>query len=97
MQVLLLPHPSDAIHVRVIVSSNGHTPKTISSLKSTVGVPVQLSVAVAEPVSGGNVPSAQSIVMFAGQVITGGTLSSTNIICKQVLEYHKHQWQSRYG
>jgi len=79
-QVLELPHPSEAIHVRVIVISNGHVPPTVTSLKVIVGVAAQLSVAVADPVAGGNVPEEQFIVTLAGHVITGARLSSTNMI-----------------
>lgn len=84
--VLLLPHPSDAVHVRVIVSNDGQSPERTTSVNSTNGFPVQLSVAVADPVAGGKVLSVHSIVTLAGQVMTGGTLSSTNMVCKQVLE-----------
>ena len=61
-------------------------PAIVTSAEMTVGDPSQLSVAVAEPVFAGNVLAAQSIVMFAGQVSVGATLSSTNIVCTQVLE-----------
>ena len=40
----------------------------------------QLSVAVAVPVLAGNVLPVHSIVTFAGQVIIGAALSSTNIV-----------------
>lgn len=54
-QVLLLPHPSEAVHVRLIVSSSGQEPAIVTSAKVIVGVPVQLSVAVAVPVLAGAV------------------------------------------
>ena len=50
----VLPHPSVADQVLVIVLSCGHPPATDTSLKLTVGVE-QLSVAVAVPVFAGNV------------------------------------------
>ena len=51
-----------------------------------VGVASQLSVAVAVPVVAGKVPPEQSIVMSAGQVMAGATLSSIIMVCVQVLE-----------
>jgi hypothetical protein len=78
-QVLLFPQPSDATQVRLIVNKVGHTPPTVTSLKVMIGVKVQLSVAVAVPVFTGNELFSHWIVTLAGQVITGGTLSSTNI------------------
>jgi len=45
----------------------------------------QLSVAVAVPVWDGAVDSSHSIVISAGQVITGGVESSTVIIWMQVM------------
>lgn len=45
-----------------------------------VGVPSQLSVAVAVPVIAGNVPPEQSIVKLGGHVIAGAILSSTTIV-----------------
>lgn len=53
-QVEVLPHPSVADHVRVIVSSCGQAPATITSLEVMIGI-AQLSVAVAVPVLAGNV------------------------------------------
>jgi hypothetical protein len=52
----------------------------VTSVNETVGVASQLSVAVAEAVSGGSVPAVHSIVTFTGHVITGGVLSSKVII-----------------
>ena len=53
--VELLPQPSEAVQVRVMVSRTGQTPATVTSLEVMVGDPVQLSVAVAVPVLAGNV------------------------------------------
>lgn len=58
----------------------------MASDDTTVGIPPQLSVAVAVPVNAGNVLSVQRIVTFAGQVTAGGVLSSTKIVWIQVLE-----------
>jgi len=69
-----------------MVLSCGHAPPTVTSLEVIVGVPSQLSVAVAVPVLAGNVLAEQSIVTFVGQVSTGATLSSTTIVCTQLLE-----------
>jgi hypothetical protein len=80
-----LPQSSVATHVRVIVSSSGQDPPTTTSLKVIVGVPSQLSVALAEPVVAGNVLAEQEIVMFDGQAMDGATLSSTTITWRQVL------------
>lgn len=44
-----LPQSSVAIHVRVIVYSWGQAPPDVTSLEVMVGVPLQLSVAVAVP------------------------------------------------
>ena len=47
----------------------------------------QLSTAVAVPVLDGNVLEVHAIVMLAGQVRTGGALSSTVIVWLHVLEF----------
>jgi hypothetical protein len=85
-QVLVFPQPSDADHVRVMVVNTGHDPATVTSLNVIVGEATQLSVAVAVPVAGGNVLAVHWMVTFAGQVIVGGTASSTVIVCTQELE-----------
>ena len=82
-----MPQSSDAIHVRVIVLSCGHAPATVASLKVKLGVPSQLSVADGDPVLAGNVLAVHWMVMLAGQVITGARLSSTKMVCRQVLEF----------
>ena len=73
-----------AVHVLVIVRSTGHAPATVTSLKVIVGEPVQLSEAVAVPVTAGKELCVHWMVILAGHVITGGVLSSTNIVCRQV-------------
>ena len=54
-QVAELPQSSAAFQVRVMVLACGHVPPTVKSLKVIVGVPSQLSVAVAIPVVAGAV------------------------------------------
>jgi hypothetical protein len=54
-QVLAFPQSSVAVQVRVIVLSCVQTPATVTSVNVTVGVPSQLSVAVAVPVFAGAV------------------------------------------
>jgi hypothetical protein len=88
--VLEFPQASVAVHVRVMVLSCGQAPPTVTSAKVIKGVGSQLSVAVAEPVAGGNVLAVQETVRLAGHVIIGGSSSWTNICCRQVLEFP--QW-----
>jgi hypothetical protein len=87
VQVLELPQSSVARHVRVIVYSCGHAPPTVTSVDVMVGVASQLSVAVAVPFAPpGAVLAEHWMVRLAGQVITGGVLSSTTMICVHELE-----------
>ena len=80
-QLLELPQSSVALHVRLMVYSCGHPPATVTSVEVIVGVTSQLSVAVAVPfVPPGAVLAVHNTVMLAGQVITGGVLSSTKIV-----------------
>ena len=74
-----LPQASVANQVRMIVFSSGHEPPTIMSEEVIIYVE-QLSDAVAVPVLAGNVLSVQAMVMFAGQVMRGGALSSTVMV-----------------
>ena len=55
LQVLVLPQPSDAVHVLVMVIRSGQLPATVTSLNVKIGAPVQLSVPVGFPVFAGNV------------------------------------------
>jgi len=87
LHVLVLPQSSVALQVRVIVRSCGQVPATVASVKVISGTASQLSVAVAVPVLAGNVLAVHWIVILAGQVITGPTLSSTNMVCAQLLEF----------
>ena len=68
-----------ANQVRIIVFSCGHDPPIIMSEEVMIKVE-QLSTAVAVPVLDGNVLEVHAIVMLAGQVRTGGALSSTVIV-----------------
>jgi hypothetical protein len=86
MQLLEFPQSSVATQVRDIVLSCGHAPPIVTSLEVMVGVPSQLSLAVAVPVLAGSVLAEQSMVTFKGQVSTGAILSSTTIVCTQLAE-----------
>src|SRR5690606_40188283 len=85
-QSLALPQLSTAVHVRSMVYVSGHEPGMVVSeyVISVIGS-VQLSVAVASPRDTGKVLSSHSTVTLAGQVITGGVVSSTVIVCTQSL------------
>ena len=77
--VAVFPQPSSAVQVRVILYSFGHEPLVVTSAKFNVGVP-QLSVAVGVAHEG--VPE-HSIVDGPGSPeITGGTVSSTLMVCE---------------
>ena len=79
--VAVLPHPSSAVQVRVMVYSFGHEPFTVASVKVSVGV-LQLSVAVGVAKFG--VPE-HSIVDGPGRpLITGGVVSSIVNTCVAV-------------
>jgi hypothetical protein len=82
-----LPQSSAANQVLLIVYSCGQPPATVTSEEVIVGVPSQLSVAVAVPVFAGNVLSVQSTVMFAGQVIAGPASSVTSMTWVQEAEF----------
>jgi len=73
----VLPHPSSAVQVRVILYSFGHEPLVVTSAKLKVGVP-QLSVAVGVVQEGG---VEHSTVDGPGNPeITGGVVSSILIV-----------------
>lgn len=78
-QLLELPQASVAVHVLLIVYSCGQAPPTVTSLEVIFGVGSQ-SVAVADPVLSGSELAVHSMVILAGQVITGARLSSISII-----------------
>src|SRR6266481_3573570 len=56
----------------------------LSPTKLITGVPPQLSLAVTLAVSGAGTALAQATVTAAGQLIAGGRLSLTVIVCVQV-------------
>ena len=59
----------------------------VTSVEVIVGARSQLSVAVAVPLAPpGAVLAVHSNVIFCGQVMTGGVLSSTKMVCRHVTE-----------
>jgi hypothetical protein len=62
-----------------MVDSFPHIPGVITSEELTTGIPSQLSVAVAVPVLFGSLLSVHSIVISAGQLMTGGVESTTEM------------------
>jgi hypothetical protein len=77
---LELPQSSIAVKVLLIVLSCGHNPATVTSANPMVGVASQLSVAVALPVLDVAVLAVHCTVIFGGQTMDGGVLSSTNMV-----------------
>ncbi len=59
-----------------MIYSIGFTPATVTSEYVMTGAGLQLSIAVAVPVLAGKVLPVHATVIFAGQVMTGGVLSS---------------------
>jgi hypothetical protein len=87
LQVAELPHASVALYVLVSVSRFVHMVPDIWSLTNeTVTVPPQLSVATTELILMAGTLLIQETVTLAGQVMTGGILSKTDIVCTQVDE-----------
>jgi hypothetical protein len=81
----MLLHESVAVHVRVMICEVPIVQSpTVMSVKPMTGFGSQLSVAVAVPVVAGVVGSAQRRLTSGGQVITGGVVSATVIVCVQV-------------
>lgn len=79
--VAVLPHPSFAVQVRVIVYSFGHGPFVVTSANVNVGT-AQLSVAVG--VAHAGVPEHSIDEGPGNPEMTGGTVSSTLIVCVAV-------------
>jgi hypothetical protein len=75
--VEVFPHPSFAVHVRVILYSLGHDPLVVTSAKVNVGT-AQLSVAVGTSKEG--VPLHSMVVTPGKPEMTGGVVSSTLIV-----------------
>jgi len=92
LHVLELPQSSVAVQVRVMVYSWGHMPPAVTSANVIVGVPSQLSVAVAVPVLAGAVLAVHWIVMLGGQVMAGARLSSMVIDWTHVLKLPQSSW-----
>lgn len=82
VHVAVLPHGSVAVQVLVITSVLPQF-DTVVSENVFVTVP-QPSVAVGKPVPVGEVSPPHSTVAFAGQIITGGVVSTTVIVWIQV-------------
>jgi Ni,Fe-hydrogenase III small subunit len=75
--VAVLPQPSSAVQVRVMLNSFGQEPLVVTSAKFKVGVP-QLSVTVGVVQAGG---TEHSIVVGPGKPeMTGGMVSSTLMV-----------------
>ena len=79
-QVTMLPQVSVAFQVRSMPAFPVQLAEVAASVWLIVGLPPQLSVAVAEPVSLGSVESPHWSCLSAGQVITGGVVS-TKVMC----------------
>jgi hypothetical protein len=83
--VLMLLQASVAFHVRSMPGLPVQLGGVAASVKLMVGVPPQLSVAVAVPVFAGAVESPHCNCLSGGQVITGGVVSTNVMCCTQVL------------
>jgi hypothetical protein len=78
MQLLVLPHESVAVQVRVITRLFPHVARTLST--KTKEAELQLSSAVAKPVLTGLVEAPHSTVTLAGQEIVGPVVSAIVIV-----------------
>src|SRR5438105_4441726 len=83
-QVEVLPHTSVALQVRRIIPLPVQLVAPNASTKLMFVTPLQVSVAVAAPVMAGAGGTVHSMVIFAGQLIFGGTVSLKSIFCRQV-------------
>src|SRR5713226_8853286 len=83
-QVAILPHASVAFQVRSIPGLPVQLAGVAASVEVMVGVPPQLSVAVAAPVLAGAVEAPHCNCLSGGQVITGGVVSTNVMCCTQV-------------
>jgi hypothetical protein len=73
--VFQFPHASVALQVRLIVVNSGYAPGATQSAKAISGLPSHVSVAVACPVFEGSADASNSIILFSGQLISGGVAS----------------------
>jgi hypothetical protein len=81
-RVLLLPQPSVAVHVRVVLYAPAQAPGVVTSAKVSVKAEPQASVAVAVANTG---VAGQLIVVGAGRAaITGAVMSITLMVCEAV-------------
>lgn len=81
---MLLPQASVTFHVLFIVPVLVHpSGATSTSVCVTVRLAtgVQLSLTTGLPVTAGNMPAAQSTIIFAGQVMEGAIRSLIVIVC----------------
>src|ERR1041385_249450 len=85
VQLLLLPQLSSAVQVRLIARRPVQLAVPSVSTKVTDLMPLHASLAVAVPVLFVVAGIVQTRLMFAGQEMTGATLSLKSIICVQVL------------
>jgi hypothetical protein len=84
-QVAELPQTSVALYVLVTVNLLAQVCPLVTSLtKVIVATPPQLSDAVTEPIFAGGTKLAHETVTGPGQVIVGGVISFTVMICAQV-------------
>ena len=79
-QVAMFPQESAAFQVRLMPVWPVQLAGVEASVKVIVGLPPQLSVALAEPVAAGVVAPPHWTMVSAGQVITGGVVS-TKVMC----------------
>ena len=85
--MVLLPHKSVAVQVRVIVIVDSVQAEALSEKEMAISPELlQLSVAVAIPVLEGLLLWPKAKFAVGGQVITGATISVTVITCKQEVE-----------
>src|SRR6266576_3175989 len=85
VQVALLPHWSVARYVRLTTNCPGQLLELIESpCQLTVTAPPQLSLVVTLFVSGAGIWFAQPTVRFVAQLILGGLVSLTVMVCVQV-------------
>src|SRR5438093_4487827 len=83
-QVDVLPQLSVAVQVRVMTYLPAQLPGAVTSLWVLLATPLQVSLALALPVSAGSVEAVQTTLTLAGQVITGPTVSVTVMVWSQV-------------
>lgn len=83
MQEDIFPQPSIAVHCRSILPVPLHSCVTMTSVYP-VNVGPHWSVAEKVPVTAGSLEDSHDMVIFVGQVISGGVLSWTVINCVPV-------------